>query len=248
MGSLQSAAFTFLAPAGCVLRSPGAERLEQFHLRDDAARGGRARRPPVHSRPRRPGGRAPRRRFPTPTPPTAAPRWRRTCRAALAIYADLLRRPHLPAEQLESCRQVVLQDLRAVEDEPAEKVMIELRREPLSASLGPLGAGRASGLGGRLAGRHPPLFPASLHAQRHDPGRGGPRGLGTAGGPGRPIAGRLAAAAGRDHRRAARGPEIPPHRLRLEADADRHRLPQRPLPARRLFPGVGRPWACSAAA
>ncbi len=48
--------------------------------------------------------------------------------AALAIYADLLRRPHLPEEQLDACRQVVLQDLRAVEDEPAEKVMFELRR------------------------------------------------------------------------------------------------------------------------
>jgi predicted Zn-dependent peptidase len=48
---------------------------------------------------------------------------------ALSIFADILRRPHLPAEQLEAARQVVLQELRAVEDEPAEKVMIELRRQ-----------------------------------------------------------------------------------------------------------------------
>jgi predicted Zn-dependent peptidase len=48
--------------------------------------------------------------------------------AALQIYADLLRRPHLPDEQLEAGRQVMLQDLRAVEDEPADKVMLELRR------------------------------------------------------------------------------------------------------------------------
>ncbi len=48
--------------------------------------------------------------------------------ATLAIFADVLRRPHLPPEQLEAGRQVVLQDLRAVEDEPSEKVMIELRR------------------------------------------------------------------------------------------------------------------------
>ena len=48
--------------------------------------------------------------------------------AALAIFADVLRRPHLPAEQLEASRQVMFQELRAVEDEPAQKVMIELRR------------------------------------------------------------------------------------------------------------------------
>jgi len=48
--------------------------------------------------------------------------------AALAVFADLLRRPHLPADQLEAARQVMFQELRGVEDEPAQKVMIELRR------------------------------------------------------------------------------------------------------------------------
>ena len=67
-------------------------------------------------------------RFRTSTPATAAPRWPRICRPALAIFADLLRRPHLPADQLEAGRLVVLQELRAVEDEPAQKVMLELRR------------------------------------------------------------------------------------------------------------------------
>jgi len=47
---------------------------------------------------------------------------------ALAIFADILRRPHLAAEQLEAARQVILQELQGVEDEPAERVMIELRR------------------------------------------------------------------------------------------------------------------------
>ncbi|HET6880851.1 MAG TPA: insulinase family protein, partial [Pirellulales bacterium] len=47
---------------------------------------------------------------------------------ALEIYADILRRPHLPDDQLEPCRQVALQELAAVEDEPAHKVMLELRR------------------------------------------------------------------------------------------------------------------------
>jgi predicted Zn-dependent peptidase len=48
--------------------------------------------------------------------------------AALEIYADVLRRPHLPGAQLDAARQVVLQELRAVEDEPTQKVLIELRR------------------------------------------------------------------------------------------------------------------------
>ncbi len=47
---------------------------------------------------------------------------------AIAIYADVVRHPHLPADQLEAGRQVVLQELAAVEDEPSHKVMIELRR------------------------------------------------------------------------------------------------------------------------
>jgi len=47
---------------------------------------------------------------------------------ALAIYADVVRSPRLPDDQLEAARLGMLQDLRAVEDEPAEKVMIELRR------------------------------------------------------------------------------------------------------------------------
>jgi predicted Zn-dependent peptidase len=47
---------------------------------------------------------------------------------ALAIFADLLRRPHLPEEQIEAGRLAMFQELRAVEDEPSQKVMVELRR------------------------------------------------------------------------------------------------------------------------
>lgn len=47
---------------------------------------------------------------------------------ALDIYADVLRRPHLPADQLEPSRLAALQELAAVEDEPGQKVMLELRR------------------------------------------------------------------------------------------------------------------------
>lgn len=47
---------------------------------------------------------------------------------ALAIFADLLRRPTLPADQLPAARGVMMQELRAIEDEPGQKVMQELRR------------------------------------------------------------------------------------------------------------------------
>ncbi len=46
----------------------------------------------------------------------------------LAIYADLLRRPRLDADQIEAARLVMLQELHAVEDEPAHQLMLDLRR------------------------------------------------------------------------------------------------------------------------
>ena len=48
--------------------------------------------------------------------------------AVLEMYADLVRRPHLPADQLEDARQGCLQDVRAIEDDLAQKLMQSLRR------------------------------------------------------------------------------------------------------------------------
>jgi predicted Zn-dependent peptidase len=47
---------------------------------------------------------------------------------ALEIYADVIRRPHLPADQVEPVRMVVMQELQAIEDDPSHKLMLELRR------------------------------------------------------------------------------------------------------------------------
>jgi predicted Zn-dependent peptidase len=47
---------------------------------------------------------------------------------ALAIFADLVQRPHLPGDELEESRQSCLQEVWAIEDNPAQKVMIELRQ------------------------------------------------------------------------------------------------------------------------
>jgi predicted Zn-dependent peptidase len=56
--------------------------------------------------------------------------------AALEIYADILRRPHLPEEELEPVKALALQDLSGLEDEPRQKVMIELRRRLYPPPLG----------------------------------------------------------------------------------------------------------------
>jgi predicted Zn-dependent peptidase len=47
---------------------------------------------------------------------------------ALGIFADVVRRPHLPEEQFEDARQVCLQEVRAVEDDLYTRVIQELRR------------------------------------------------------------------------------------------------------------------------
>lgn len=47
--------------------------------------------------------------------------------AALELYADILRCPHLPPEELEPAQALALQDLQSLEDSPQHKVMVELR-------------------------------------------------------------------------------------------------------------------------
>lgn len=66
--------------------------------------------------------------------------------ATLQIYADLLLRPHLPEDQLEAARLVALQELRAIEDDPSHKVMLELKRRHYPDPWGRPSEGDASGL------------------------------------------------------------------------------------------------------
>ena len=46
----------------------------------------------------------------------------------LSLYGDLIQRPHLPEDQLEDARLAVLQEVRAIEDDLAQKLMLTLRR------------------------------------------------------------------------------------------------------------------------
>jgi predicted Zn-dependent peptidase len=125
--ALQSAAFTFLVPAGCVcdppdrgglsgftcemaLRGAGPRDSRQFIL--DLDNLGVERGESITSAHAGYSGATLAENLP----------------AALAIYADLLRRPHLPGNQIEAGRLAMLQELRAVEDEPSQKVMIQVRQ------------------------------------------------------------------------------------------------------------------------
>jgi predicted Zn-dependent peptidase len=55
---------------------------------------------------------------------------------ALELYADVLRQPHLPKEELEPAQALLLQDLQGLEDDPKGKVMVELRRRHWPDPLG----------------------------------------------------------------------------------------------------------------
>jgi predicted Zn-dependent peptidase len=55
---------------------------------------------------------------------------------ALRLYADIVRRPHLPADQFPAARAGVFQALTALEDEPRQKIMRELRRRTYEAPWG----------------------------------------------------------------------------------------------------------------
>ena len=48
--------------------------------------------------------------------------------AVLSIYADVVQRPHLPEDQLEDARLGCLQDVRAMEDDLSQKLLLELRQ------------------------------------------------------------------------------------------------------------------------
>ena len=55
---------------------------------------------------------------------------------ALEIYADIVRRPHLPEAEVEPVRALALQELQSLEDEPRQKILVELRRRFFPYPLG----------------------------------------------------------------------------------------------------------------
>lgn len=65
---------------------------------------------------------------------------------ALAIYADIVRRPHLPVDQLDDAKMMGLQELRALADEPTHRVMSRLRERQYGKHLGRSTHGTREGL------------------------------------------------------------------------------------------------------
>lgn len=57
-------------------------------------------------------------------------------RPAIDLYGDIVRRPHLPADQLDDARMMSIQELRAIEDEPTHRVMRRLRELHYGERLG----------------------------------------------------------------------------------------------------------------
>jgi predicted Zn-dependent peptidase len=135
MQSLESAAFTVLVPAGAVYDPPHREGLSALTC-EMALRG---------------AGNRDSRRFLEDLENLGVQRGEavstmhtsfsgatlaKNLPAALSLYADLLRSAHLPADQLDAGRLVAIQELRAIEDEPGHKVMLELRRRHYPDPLG----------------------------------------------------------------------------------------------------------------
>ncbi|MGH7224956.1 MAG: M16 family metallopeptidase, partial [Gemmataceae bacterium] len=70
----------------------------------------------------------------------------RNLSAALDIYADILRRPHLPDDELPAVQALAYQDLRSLEDEPRSKVSLALRKHLYPAPLSNDRRGTAEGI------------------------------------------------------------------------------------------------------
>lgn len=63
--------------------------------------------------------------------------------AVLELYADILRRPHLPESDLDAAKALALQDIHSLEDSPQEKLMVEFRRRYYPEPLNKDNLGRA---------------------------------------------------------------------------------------------------------
>ncbi len=65
---------------------------------------------------------------------------------ALKLYSDLVRKPHLPSDQLDDARALGMQDLRALDDEPSHRCFSELKRFRYSQPFGRISQGSEEGL------------------------------------------------------------------------------------------------------
>ncbi len=64
----------------------------------------------------------------------------------LGLYSDIVRRPHLPEDQLPDARQLCLQELRALDDEPSHRCFSELKKFRYPLPFGRISQGSKQGL------------------------------------------------------------------------------------------------------
>lgn len=81
----------------------------------------------------------------------------------LAIYADVVRRPHLPGDQLDDARQSCIQEIRSIEDDLAQKAFQELRRLRYGDPLGRSAAGTLAGVEAASEADVRKYFDATFH-------------------------------------------------------------------------------------
>jgi predicted Zn-dependent peptidase len=70
----------------------------------------------------------------------------RNLEPALEIFADMVLRPHLDADEVEPIRALCLQNLRSLDDDPGTKVIYELRRRHFPDPWGRPSPGTAEGV------------------------------------------------------------------------------------------------------
>ncbi len=126
--AVESAAFTFLAPAGCCYDPPGRAGLagltSEMMLRGAGPRDSRTWVSDLENLGVERGE-----SVGVAQATYHGATLRDNLYAGIGLFADMLRRPVLPADQLEAGRSACLQELHAIDDEPSHKLMIELRRQ-----------------------------------------------------------------------------------------------------------------------
>lgn len=135
MEHVRSAAFNFLVPAGCVYDPPEqrgtASLLSEWIVRGAGSRNNRELTLALDNLglDRSESVGAFHMRF-----------WGATLAAnllpGLELYADILRRPQLPAEMVEAVKALAIQEIESIEDDPRQKVFLELRRRHYPQPLG----------------------------------------------------------------------------------------------------------------
>jgi predicted Zn-dependent peptidase len=135
MPHVRSAAFNFMVPAGCINDPPECLGLASI-LADMVTRGAGARDSRALSEALDRLGVDRSESAGSVNMHFSGAMLSRNLNETLALYADILRRPHLPEAELEAAQALSMQDLQALEDDPQTRVMVELSRRHYPEPLG----------------------------------------------------------------------------------------------------------------